>query len=119
MSSPIHHPMLVSVFIDILVTIIVDKFKGRLDLSIGGVTWRNFIEFPIWVVVLVFIFLRFCRQVMASHWLELAKSYRRPMPMRRPLTRINTSPRVWSTSVNERDITSATPDTTTRRNFVV
>lgn len=122
-SNPIYHPLLVSVGIDLLFVTVIDKFRGQLDLHIGGSTWYRYITFPIWAIVVVFCVLSFLRKMYDSYWYRLATSYlhKEPsIPMRKPSVRVNSSPRVWSSSVDERDITSATtPSSATRRYYAV
>jgi len=73
--NPINNPLALTMIVDIVVTIIVDKNRGLLDFSITSNFWVHILNFPIWVVFIVFFVCKVLRDIFYSSWFGLVWFY--------------------------------------------
>lgn len=118
------NPFFTVMVIDVIVTLSVDASRDLLDLSINGVTWTHLLNFPIWIVALVFVTFAAFRGILDSDKLNMSMQYFRNARARHPVDQINemrrlrrerrnvrimTSDQMFGNLSPTRGITSATP----------
>jgi len=124
------NPFFFTIFTDIIVTLSVDASRDLLDLSVNGVTWTHLLNFPIWIVALVFITFAALRGILNSDKLNMSLQYYRNARLRHPIdsanelrrlrserrnVRIHTSDQMFGNLSPTRGITSATPTSANTR----
>lgn len=118
------NPFFFALFVDVIVTLAVDASRDLLDLSINGVTWTHLLNFPIWIVALIFITFAAVRGIFNSDKLNMSLQYFRNARNRHPVDTVNelrrlrrerrnvrimTSDQMFGNLSPTRGITSATP----------
>lgn len=118
------NPFYFSLVVDVIVTLAVDASRDLLDLSINGVTWTHLLNFPIWVVTLVFVTFAALRGILNSDKINMSLQYFRNARNRHPVDSLNelrrlrrerrnvrvmTSDQMFGNLSPTRGITSATP----------
>jgi hypothetical protein len=139
-TNPLDHPLMVSIIIDVIQTLVVDFNENKVDLTVGGSTWIKFFTYPFWYIVIAFIVCSFLRKIFTSTlfgFFKLLLSYIWITPKKNDLNknehemyvlsnmrnkkntksvRIDTSAKI-SVNSTGRDITSATPSTARSKYF--
>jgi hypothetical protein len=80
--SVLAHPFYISIFVNVLVTLIVDYQRGQLEFSIASNFWTHLCNFPFWVTLIVFCSCYLLRQFFALWFVQLFFSYLR-LPVRK------------------------------------
>jgi hypothetical protein len=68
--NPARHPLYLTILVNIIVTLVVDSRRGLLDFSIASNLWVHLLNFPFWIVLIVFAACSIVRSALDSIWLK-------------------------------------------------
>jgi len=100
------NPFFFSIGVNVIVTLAVDASRDLLDLSINGVTWTHLMNFPFWIVALVFFTFAALRGIFNSDKLNMSLQYIRNARNRHPVDHMNELRRLRRERRNVRILTS-------------
>lgn len=85
--SPLQHPLYIAIFVDVVVTLIVDHSRGQLDFSLQSNLWVHLCNFPIWIILIVFFSCSLLRRFFSLWFVRIFVDYLR-LP-RHPRPQVN------------------------------